>query len=292
MKTKQNPQCEGHNRDCIWFTRKIGGRQDCIHVVRRVKQEYIMEAGTAHGITDGAIFALYTDRSLVQAPVATLKASNPKGATTILVPLPESAQPDIDKQAFALLIKAGEESFRIHVEPNEKLKTILEKIAEEREKYDSKRPKVILVEKEKAELDITIDREKLVFNITDQHVRVHGLHRLYDTTPLTFEAVRPVIRKAAHYFWHLRRTGNTKRLLDLVDIEFTRLKEVDEEYDDVFNPVRRPCGPNLIKDGVIDIVIEEEEEEAIYGIKIVNKSETPLYPSFFYFDNSDLSISM
>jgi hypothetical protein len=265
-----------------------------MYVVRKVKQEYIMEAGTAHGITDGAIFALYTDRSLVsvQAPLATLKASNPKAATTILVPLPESAQPDLDKQAFAMLIKAGEdESFRIHVEPNEKLKTILEKIAEEREKYDPTQPKVILVEKEKAELDIAIDGEKLVFNITDQVVRAQGLHRLYDTIPLTLEAVRPVIRKAAHYFWHLRRTGNSKRLLDLVDIEFRRLEEVDEEYDDMLNPVRRPYGPNLIKDGVIDIVVEEEEE-AIYGIKIVNKSKIPLYPSLFYFDNSDLSIGM
>ena len=263
-----------------------------MHVVRKVKQGYIMEAGTVHGITDGAIFALYTNRSLVsmQVPVATLKASNPKGDTTILVPLPESAQPDIDKQAFGLLIEAGEkESLRIHVEPNEKLKRILEEIAEEREKYDRTQPKVILVEKENAELDIAVDGEKLVFNITDQLVRTHGLHRLYGTTPLILESVRPVIRKAAHYFWHLRRTGNTKHLQSLVDIEFRRLEEVDEEYDEMFNPIRRPYGPNLIKDGVIDIVVEKE---ALYGIKIVNKSKVPLYPSLFYFDNSDLSICM
>jgi len=263
-----------------------------MYIVRKVKEEYIMEAGTVHGITDGAIFALYTDRRLasLQAPVATLKASNPKGTTTILVPLPESVQPNIDKQAFGLLIKAGEdESFRIHVEPNEKLRRIFEEIAGEREKYDRTQPKVMLVEKKRAELDIAVDGEKLVFNITDQFVRAQGLHRLYDTTPLTLESIRPVIRKAAHYFWHLRRTGNTKHLQSLVDIEFRRLEEVSENYDHTFHSVRRPYGPNLIKDGVIDIVVEKE---ALYGIKIVNKSEGALYPSLFYFDNSDLSISM
>jgi len=40
-------------------------------------------------------------------------------------------------------------------------------------------------------------------------------------------------------------------------------------------------------DGIIDI---EVEEDAIYGIKIVNNTDTKLYPSLFYFDNSDLSI--
>jgi hypothetical protein len=250
-----------------------------------------MEAGTAHGITGGAIFALYTNRNHTpaQVPVATLKASSINGSTTILVPLPGSARPDIKKQAFALLIKAGEdESFRLHVEPNEKLKAILDEVAEEREIYHPMEPKILFVEREKAELEIATDDEKLVFNIMDPLVREQGLCRLYGTSPLTLQDLGPVVRKAAHYFWHLRRTGNAKRLQDVVDIELRRLEEVDEEYDDMFNPVRRPYGPNLIKDGVIDIVIETE---AIYGIKIINKSKVPLYPSLFYFDNSDLSIS-
>jgi hypothetical protein len=265
-----------------------------MYVVRKVNQEYIMEAGAACAITEGAIFALYTERNPAptQAPVATLRASSIKGAITTLVPLPESARPDIKKQAFALLIEAGEdESFCVHIEPNEKLEAILDKVVEEREIFHPMEPKILFVEREKAELEIAIDDEtnKLVFDIMDPLVREQGLCRLYGTTPLMPKDVGSVVRRAAHYFWHLRRTGNPKHLQGVVDIELRRLEEVDEEYDDMFNPVRRPYGPDLIQGGVIDIVVEKE---ALYGIKLVNKSKRSLYPYLFYFDNSDLSISM
>jgi hypothetical protein len=254
-----------------------------------------MEAGDARGITEGAIFDLYTDRNPPpnQAAVATLKALTPRGVTTILVPLPDSAQPEIDKQAFARLIKAGEgASFRIHIEPDEELKAILDTVTEKGVNYLPSQPRIVLVEKEEAELEIAIDDDrKVVFNIVDKLVRAQGLHRLYHTIPLTLKDVQPVIHKAAHYFWHLRRTGNTKALRKVVDIKLGRLVEVVGKYDLQFRPLRTmPAdGPNLIKDNVIDIVVEKE---ALYGIQLVNKSPSPLYPSLFYFDNSDLSISM
>jgi len=260
--------------------------------VRKIDQYYFMDAGTIHGITNGARFALYNDRNEVwtHSAVATLTASNPQAFTTHLVPLAHSPPFDINSQAFALLIRAGEqEDLRLHVQLDEKLLSVFQALADEMQIDDPAQPKFMLVEKETADLDVTSIDGHIVFNILDPLVKIHGLNRMPFSIPTdTPGAISIVLRKAAHYFWHLRRTGNGRGLQSQVEIEFTRLEDVEEEYDEDLNPIRRPCGPNLINDGVVNIVVEEN---AIYGIKLTNKWSKPLYPSLFYFDNSDLSIS-
>jgi hypothetical protein len=260
--------------------------------VRKVNQHYFMDAGTIHGITDGAIFALYNDRSEVwtHPPVAALTASNPQAFSTNLIPVAQTPSFDISGQAFALLIRAGEqEDLRLHVQLDKKLMSVFQALAKEMQIDDPAQPKFMLVGKETAELDIASVDDHIVFNILDPLVTIHGLNRMPFSIPTDNPgAISLVLRKAAHYFWHLRRTGNGRGLQSTVGIEFTRLEDVEEEYDEDLNPVRRPCGPNLINDGIVDIAVEEN---AIYGIKLTNKWDKPLYPSLFYFDNSDLSIS-
>jgi hypothetical protein len=260
--------------------------------VRKDNQHYSMDAGTIHGITNGAKFALYNDRSQVwtHSPVATLTASNPQAFSTHLIPPPHSPPFDIGGQAFALLVRAGDqEDLRLHVQLDENLLSVFEALAYEMEMDDPTKPKFMLVEKETADLDIAFVDDHIVFNILDPLVTIHGLNRMPFSIPKgTPGAISVVLRKAAHYFWHLRRTGNGRGLQSQVGIELMRLDEFEEEYDEELNPVRRPRGPNLINNGVVDIVVEEN---TIYGIKLTNKWSKPLYPSLFYFDNSDLSIS-
>jgi hypothetical protein len=255
-------------------------------------QRYLMDAGTIHGITNGATFALYNDRNQVwtHSPVAILTASNPRAFITPLIPPAHSLPFDITGQAFALLIRAGEqEDLRLHVQPDENLMSVFKALASEMEVDDPTQPKFMLVEKETADLDISFVDDHIVLNILDPVVTIHGLNRVPFSIPKdTPGAISAVLRKAAHYFWHLRRKGNGRGLQSLVGIELTRLDESEEEYDYDLSPVRRPRGPNLITNGVVDIVVEKD---AIYGIKLTNKWKQPLYVSLFYFDNSDLSIS-
>jgi hypothetical protein len=278
-----------------------------------------MDAGTIHGITDGAIFGLYNDRSLVatQPPVATLQASNPGAFSTKLIPVQEGSQFPISERASALLLRAGkQEDLRICVEPGEKLTGVVRGLAKEMEADGSTKSRFMLVEKEKAELEIAFDDEdRIVFNILDPLVTSHGLTRIPFVVSPTPGAMAPVLSKVARYFWHLRRTSKrvqanveveparlggdendldptrNARKLDLIKdnvaIEFRRLEEAEDDYDDDFNHIRKPCGENLIKNGIVDIVIQED---AIYGIKLTNKGNKPLYPSLFYFDNSNFSI--
>ena len=62
-----------------------------------------------------------------------------------------------------------------------------------------------------------------------------------------------------------------------------KLEELDD-YDDDFNPIVKPVGDNLNVEGVVDLVVNTDD---LYGIKLVNNSAYDLYPSLFFFDNSD-----
>ena len=76
-------------------------------------------------------------------------------------------------------------------------------------------------------------------------------------------------------------------IMGLVNIEFYKLQESDE-FDESGGAVLYPVGPNLCQDGNIDFVVEED---APYGVKIVNNSRRNFYAYLFYFDNNDFSIS-
>jgi len=53
-------------------------------------------------------------------------------------------------------------------------------------------------------------------------------------------------------------------------------------------PVIQPIGPNLNRENIIDLQVQSDK---MYGMKIINNSDMALYPSLFFFDSSDLSIT-
>lgn len=70
-------------------------------------------------------------------------------------------------------------------------------------------------------------------------------------------------------------------------MEFNRLEDTDAVDDDL-EPVYKPIGDDLNKDGVIDIVADKVTQ---YGITVRNLIKVPLHVSLFYFDCSDLKIA-
>ena len=75
-------------------------------------------------------------------------------------------------------------------------------------------------------------------------------------------------------------------LENYIQLDFKKLKEL-EEYDEDFNTVLEAVGDNLNVSGIVDLVVDPDD---MYGIKLINTSDLDLYPSLFFFDNSDLSI--
>jgi len=247
-----------------------------------------LDAGSAHGISNGAEFTIYQEPDQKTSPVGKLIVVEDKniGPFTTTLSLPDGiSEVALTGTGYALQTKAGEgEELRLNVEANHTLDPILEKFLSH---TDPARWQVSLVEKEKAELAISLDGDKVVFDILNPQVTQFGLTRYPFALEPTYDAVFPVIRAAAHYHWHLRRT-NTKRVLqNHITLDFRKVEELD--HGDELNPIQ-PVGENLNVNGIIELVIDPNSEDD-YGIKIINNSPLDLYPSLFFFDNSTLSIS-
>jgi len=170
---------------------------------------------------------------------------------------------------------------------DEKLTGVFETIAQEMQRTGSHHRGIILVNKDNAELNIALEDDYVIFNLLNPLVTQFGLTRMPFHVSPNFDGIYPVVCASAHYSWLLRHTSKKPTVRNRVRIEFTQVKLLDE-VDDDFNRVIQPDGPNLNRDGVVDLIVNDK---TMYGVKIVNDTDLALYPSLFFFDNSDLSIT-
>jgi len=250
--------------------------------------QHVMEAGAAHGITDGAEFALYNGNEFPSGgrELCTMVASKPGPFSTTMLVLSASSPVSLIQPTFALQTRAGkDEDLRIHVD--EKLAGLFVELAREMQRRNPTQQGIILVSKDRAEIDIALENDLVVFDSLNPLAVEHGLTRMPFCFKPAVDDVYPIICAAAHYHWHLRRTSDRNTLQEDVQIELTRVKEVKDAYADD-SLIIQPYGPNLKRDGGIDLVIETD---TMYGIKIINTTGEPLYPSLFFFNNSEWSIS-
>jgi hypothetical protein len=271
------------------FNAKAPSTGRVFYKVRKERNEYVLDAGTAHGITKGAEFAVYEDRESPQnsSPLGTLVVAE-TGVFTTTILLDDAAAFTLAGTGYALQVKAGEEEdLRLHIEMNDQLTPIFDALSQDMRRTDTDRRRISLVDKEKAELDIAISNDKVVFNIMNPQVTQFGLNKMPFRIQPTYDDVYPVVRASAHYYWHLRRNNSKRALQGRIQLKFMQVQELDE-YDDDYNPIIEPVGDDLNVAGVVDFVVEPDK---MYGIKLVNDSGLDLYPSLFYFDNSNLSIS-
>ncbi|EDR08533.1 uncharacterized protein LACBIDRAFT_297307 [Laccaria bicolor S238N-H82] len=286
----QNPQCEGAYRDRIFFDAKAPTPGRACYNVTFENSAYIMKAGSAHGIGHGAEFTLYKDQaSLLTTPLGVMTV---KKITPFKTELEAKKQPGpkISGSVLALQTKAAiAEDLLLHVPLNQELLPVFQALASELQGTGPNSCKISLCEdRKKSRLEIVIEDNKLVFNILDQRVLKYGLSRIPYTIEPDPEDIRPVLRAAAHYYWHLNRTQPNNQIQNNIKVEFYKLQESDTDFDEAGSPERYPVGDNLCRQDVIEFTVDDE---AIYGIKIVNNTPWDLYPNVFYFDNSELSIT-
>jgi hypothetical protein len=286
---RQNPQCEGVNQRRILFNAKAPSTGRVFYTIHKEDDQYLLDAGAAHGVNMGAEFAVYRDRDSPskESPLGNLVAKE-VGAFTTNMSLPENASSFmLVGTGYALQTRTGEEEdLRLHIALDDTLTPIFEVLGRDMLRTDSNRRRISLVAKDKAELDIAVDGDGVVFNILNPQVTQFGLNQMPFRIEPTYDAMYPVVRASAHYFWHLRRNSTSRVLENYIQLEFKKLKELDE-YDEDFNVILEPVGDDLNVSGVVDLVVNPDD---IYGIRLINKSALDLYPSLFFFDNSDLSI--
>ena len=286
----QNPQCEGVNQDRIFFNSKIPSRNRVFFKVSLDDNDmFIMDAGAAHSVTVGAEFTVYKKRDDILSnipPLGILVVSRTTAFQSEMEPRDGDPWFVLDRPAFAVKTKAGsEEHLRLHIAPGDRFADVFQALAQEMQRTDPCQKCILPVdERDTADIEIAYQNDNVVFNILKPGVTRYGLTRIPFVVKAEVDTIKPILRAMAHYNWHLYRTnGNERTLHSGVCIEF---KELQFASGTGFR-TRHPVGENLNIDGVVDIDVSEGK---MYGIKIINSTEEDLYPSLFYFDNSDLSI--
>ncbi|KAF8972429.1 caspase domain-containing protein [Flammula alnicola] len=288
----QNPHCEGVNQNRILFNARAPSPGRVFYKVSIVNGKYLMEAGAAHGITDGAEFTIYEKQEspTTASVLGVLTAHDVKAFNTTLAPLPEpNTITSFANHAYAVQTKAGEkEDLRLHVALNEDLIPVFSALAQHMQRPGTDDRRIQLVELDKnPHLHVDIEEGRVVFENLDPLVTKYGLTRMPYTTKNNVDDIYPVIRAAAHFRWHVELTNPNHTLQNKVELHVYELREKEDEYDDDFLPIYEVIEKNL---NVVGEVFLSEDPSKTYGFKVVNNSPLKLYPSLFYFDNSSFEI--
>ncbi|PVG04721.1 hypothetical protein CPB86DRAFT_13179 [Serendipita vermifera] len=282
---RQNPQCEGRHKNRLCFSSKVL-LPSTTYSVQQAGDIYTMNAGTAHGITTGAVFTVYDDKEQTSVQ---MKALKPDQFSTKLTLAPDQPKFDLQDRAFATQIKAGTDGdLLVHYAQDEDL-THIAQAATQKANADGKNLYSIVPveERKQASLSVVIESNRILFDILDEEAARHGMERLSETITADPKELHRVLLFAGHYFWHYRRKP-VKPQKSLVTIEFMMLQEMPDESDGKRTKVLEPCSDNLINDEkVIELVSDEDN---IYGIKVTNTGKVPLYISAFFFDHNTLAI--
>ncbi|KAI0309849.1 caspase domain-containing protein [Amylostereum chailletii] len=294
--TEQTPQCEGIHQTRILFDGKAPSEPRVLYSVAIKNGVYALEAGEAHGITRGAEFEVYEDQDVGQAPLGTLIAARTSVFNTQMRLADPKRAMRLLKPGFALQTRVGEEEeLRLSVAAHRRLVYVIEWVKMEMESKDVVRKRIILVEKTKnPHLLVEMEGDHVVFYASvDESGPAGGLTRMPYQVPIDVEVIFPVIRSAADFFWHFRRSKKTSIFSQKVRLECTRLVQSVTEFTQDLGAIMLSQGENLIQGGTLTIpgVDEMYKDNNIYGYKITNSLQESLFASLFYFDVGDLSIT-
>ena len=275
----QSPQCEGLHQDRYLFNAKVVSPAPVSYVPRYDPsfKAIVVNAGIAHGVTDGAEFAFYAAQE-----------SNPRGKPlgTYIVDKATSFYSTM-KPAGGLSISAlpsGLAAFQTQIGQGSALRL-----------YDSGRVEEILRargydlrdiqfvdSRDKAHLELVIQESHLVITVRDAKATRHGRYQL-PTMEFTWDKFGSFLYKAQSFYRELDRSSVDIYVTKDIGVEFYRLQEMPSFFEDN-EPELWPSSSNLLQAGMIHLVVEEG---CSYGVKLTNNGPYDLYPSLFYFDNSD-----
>jgi len=297
--TEQNPQCEGHHRHRALFNAKAESRGRVLFKVEKHGDSYVMYAGTARGIAIGDEFTIHDDPepSTTSPPLGLFIVREAHPFRSTMVPLSNTSGFELQNPAFALLTKAGNmHDLRVYVPEHTELSPVFQSVAQKMHHVRPDRPRILLVEKEKAALIIDLDRDLnqvvLDMRILDENAvpPSRNWQRIPFSVELEESKLHRILDLAARFHWHLCRTSDHV-IQDKVRFEFTEVGQDGGELDEDLNPVMKPIGNDLIENGSITLV-SKPDVRRYYGVRIANDTTATLYGALFYFNMNDLSITL
>ncbi|KAG6906652.1 hypothetical protein DXG01_012738 [Tephrocybe rancida] len=293
----QTPQCEGVNRDRTLFNSEVHGRRVMYPIKKHHPTEYILEAGEAHGLTNGAKFTIYSDKQM-----STVLGSVTTTRTTPFKSVCSSDSPfSLSSAAYAVQTHVGEEQdLCLFIELDNAFLDLFMELGKEMKREDSSRQRSFRL------VDTELDQPELILRAREGLVQFEltmPICRQFHLTQMPFHNVRtsdldhllPILHSAADFYWHLHHSNKNGFLAEKVHLECLELEPsgLSDDLTAVYIP--KAGGRNLIQSNTIFIHDAREEnakdDERRYGYRITNKSDDSLCVALFYFDISNLSIS-
>ncbi|KAH6887262.1 hypothetical protein BKA70DRAFT_77399 [Coprinopsis sp. MPI-PUGE-AT-0042] len=268
--------------------------------------ELTVPVGSVAGITSGAEFSIYSkpqDISKGVRPAMTCATEEISLFSTRLKPISGGPVASLGKQAFAILTKAGlPHDAVVHVPREDACRgvhegalTMLRQQHTQPAQQAAYRP---LFTEDSSIADIAIQADattgKLHVNILDERVTVNGHERVAaPLDPSNPESVLRFLTHTAHFYRYLNKSYLNHTIGSKVTVELMQLEESQTDFDENGYACLLPLSDNLFDGGVAQVAIpsDEEEEPNMYGFKVTNGSAVDLYPTVWYFDNSEFSIT-
>lgn len=265
-----------------------------------------MDAGEAQGVTLNAEFAVYETKARVKElgrlVVQATRAFDSElkfAENSNMFSIPKNPEnPENTTYYCALQTRIGDNhDVRLLVEFSDALSGVFTALGQQMRVKEAWKPsfKVITSPSEDPDLVITSAQGVARLQLSDTVCHLAGLYEIPYRPATDSATMTRVLRATADFYYNFRRAPiSGKHLISpKIDVECHELQPAEELGDDleeVFKPV--DVKKNLVVDGVINLDIDGNGEEKNYGFTIRNKSSVSLFVSVFYFNMSDLSISM
>ena len=286
----QNPQCEGLHQDRYLFNAKIVSPAPVSYVPRYDPsfKAIVINAGIAHGVTNGAEFAFYAaqEPNPRGKPLGTYVVDEAKLFYSILNPAGGLSVSALPSGLVAFQTQTGQgNALRLYIpEPCDRL-TSPERVDKRLQACGHDLRNVQFVDsRDEAHLELSIQEHHAVITVRDTKATQHGRYQL-PTIEVTWNNFGSFLTKAKSFYRELDRNSVDVDVTKDIGVEFYRLQETPSFLEDN-EPELRPSSSNLLHDGMIHLVVKEG---CYYGVKLTNNGPYNLYPSLFYFDNSDLT---
>lgn len=256
--------------------------------------KYILQAGSAHGITWGADFTVYANRDdiLAKRVLAAMVARRPSTPSTLhdlitFLDIISLASPSPSLPTAGTLVavqtRLGDgEDFRLHVPVKQSCQPIFEVVLKE---MTGERPdpcRVSLVERKDAQMEMAMTADgTLRFNVLDERLAKYGIEPMpYSLeSAIVADRLSAILKAAAHFTFHLNHPHENNQIKAKIKVKFMK-----RYFEDGY---RSLVGGDLIRRGVVDFV---PEELTWYEMEITNDTPWDLSLRCMFFDNMDLSI--
>ena len=303
LRLVQNPQCEGENRNRVLFDGKSDrhGKRGFKLIVNN-EGKFKVDAGRMHGVDLGTEFSIQDAVGDTSPRInhRILVAQEVWAGTTILGRRPGDSEFAVltGARAFISRFTHDESELKVYLEESEADSPALGEVRLLSRPDESQHPayRIILVDSRsvadvvlrQAGGNVIIERlDPLLSTYADRTVPIAMHESRLEHLPFILDSV-------AHFKYHLEHhylcetlrtvsAPHTDDPLSGITIQIHRLsKEPDDRVLDL-------DAGNLLVDNHANLV---SDEEADYGIAIINKSGYDLFPYLFYFDPSDYSIQV